>query len=92
MPLDPLLVDVLACPVDKGPLLWFADEDVLYNPRLHKAYVVRDGIPVLLVDEATDVGDAEHQRLTAKAAAGGVPETGHLGTAGGTGKTGGTGG
>lgn len=79
MPLDPLLVEVLACPSDKGPLLWFEDEDVLYNPRLRRAYVVRDGVPVLLVDEATDVGEAEHQRLTAKAAAGGVPETGSAG-------------
>jgi uncharacterized protein YbaR (Trm112 family) len=76
MPLDPLLIEVLACPVDKGPLLWFEDEDVLYNPRLKKSYVVRDGIPILLVDESTDVGEAEHERLTAKAAAGGVPETG----------------
>ena len=77
MPLDPLLIEVLACPVDKGPLLWFEDEDLLYNPRLKQSYVVRDGIPVLLVDEATDVGEAEHERLMAKAAAGGVPETGH---------------
>ncbi len=67
MSLDPLLLDVLACPVDKGPLLWFEDEDVLYNPRLHKSYAVVDGVPVLLVDEAVDVGDAEHDRLTAKA-------------------------
>ncbi|HEX3947659.1 MAG TPA: Trm112 family protein [Acidimicrobiales bacterium] len=81
MPLDPLLVDVLACPVDKGPLLWFADEDVLYNPRLRRAYAVRDGIPVLLPDEATEVGAAEHDRLTAKAVADGVPETGHRGSA-----------
>jgi uncharacterized protein YbaR (Trm112 family) len=81
MPLDPLLVEVLACPVDKGPLLWFADEDLLYNPRLRKSYAVREGIPVLLVDESTDVGDAEHDRLTTKAAAGGVPETGHGGAA-----------
>lgn len=80
MPLDPLLIQVLACPADKGPLLWFEDEDVLYNPRLRKAYAVRDGVPVLLVDEATDVGEAEHERLTAKAAAGGVPETGSAGT------------
>ena len=72
MPLDPLLIEVLACPVDKGPLLWFADEDLLYNPRLHRSYDVRDGIPVLLVDEATAVDDAEHERLMAKAAAGGV--------------------
>jgi uncharacterized protein YbaR (Trm112 family) len=82
MPLDPLLVEVLACPVDKGPLLWFADEDLLYNPRLRKSYAVRDGIPVLLVDESTDVGDAEHERLVAKAAAGGAVETGR--PAGGT--------
>ena len=79
MPLDPLLIEVLACPVDKGPLLWFADGDILYNPRLRKAFAVRDAVPVLLVDEATDVGEAEHERLSAKAAAGGVPETGTAG-------------
>lgn len=76
MPLDALLIEVLACPVDKQPLLWFADEDVLYNPRLHRSYAVRDGVPVLLVDEATSVGDAEHDRLMAKAAGGGAVETG----------------
>jgi uncharacterized protein YbaR (Trm112 family) len=77
--LDPLLVEVLACPLDKGPLLWFADEAVLYNPRLHRAYVVRDGIPVLLVDESSAVGDTEHDRLMAKAADGGAVETGSAG-------------
>ena len=60
MALDPLLLEVLACPEDKGPLLYFADEDRLYNPRLHRSYEVRDGIPVMLVDEATTVDDAEH--------------------------------
>jgi uncharacterized protein len=91
LPLDPLLIEVLACPVDKGPLLWFEDEDLLYNPRLRKAYAVRDGIPVLLVDEATDVGGAEHERLTAKAAAGGVPETGSAGRRTGEGEGSGAG-
>ena len=52
MSLDPLLLGVLACPEDKGPLLYFADEDRLYNPRLHRSYEVRDGIPVMLIDEA----------------------------------------
>jgi uncharacterized protein YbaR (Trm112 family) len=80
MGLDPLLIEVLACPVDKGPLLFFEDEDVLYNPRLHKSYVVRDGVPIMLVEEATEVGEGEHERLMAKAAAGGVPETGSAGT------------
>ncbi len=76
MSLDPLLLDVLACPVDKGPLLWFEDEDVLYNPRLKKSYRVEDGVPVMLVDEAADVGEAEHERLTAKAEKDGVRATG----------------
>ena len=57
MTLDPLLIDVLACPEDKGPLLYFADEDLLYNPRLHRSYEVRDGIPVMLIDEATAVDE-----------------------------------
>jgi uncharacterized protein YbaR (Trm112 family) len=74
--LDPLLLDVLACPVDKGPLLWFDDEDVLYNPRLKKSYRVEDGVPVMLVDEAVDVSDAEHDRLMAKADKDGVRSTG----------------
>jgi uncharacterized protein len=77
MALDPLLIEVLACPVDKGPLWWFADEDFLYNPRLQRGYRVRDGLPVMLVDESVETDDAEHQRLVAKAAADAVTETGH---------------
>jgi uncharacterized protein YbaR (Trm112 family) len=76
MPLDPLLIEMLACPQDKGPLLWFEDEDLLYNPRLRRAYKVVDSIPVMLVDESVEVDTAEHQRLTAKAEAGGATETG----------------
>jgi uncharacterized protein len=76
MPLDPLLIEMLACPEDKGPLLWFEDEDLLYNARLHRAYKVVDSIPVMLIDESIEVDDAEHRRLVDKAAAGGVPETG----------------
>lgn len=67
--LDPRLLEVLACPEDKGALWYFADEKCLYNPRLHRRYDVRDGIPVLLIDEATAVDDAEHERLMAKAEA-----------------------
>lgn len=75
MALDPQLLEILACPDDKGPLLYFADEDALYNPRLHRRYRVDDGIPVMLVDEATDVDDAEHERLVAKAEAEGIAPT-----------------
>jgi uncharacterized protein YbaR (Trm112 family) len=80
MSLDPLLLDVLACPEDKGPLLWFEDEDVLYNPRLHKSYAVVDGVPVLLLDDAVAVGDAEHERLMAKAETDHVRATGPAAT------------
>lgn len=59
--LDEKLLGILVCPVDRGPLIYV--DDVLYNPRLHKAYRIDDGIPVLLVDEAVDVGPDEHQRL-----------------------------
>jgi uncharacterized protein YbaR (Trm112 family) len=75
MALDPQLLDILACPEDKGPLLYFADEDALYNPRLHRRYLVREGIPIMLVDEAEAVSDEEHERLLAKAAAEGIRPT-----------------
>jgi uncharacterized protein YbaR (Trm112 family) len=70
-----MLLEILACPDDKGPLLYFEDEDALYNPRLHRRYAVRDGIPIMLIEEAETVGDAEHERLVAKAAADGVRPT-----------------
>jgi uncharacterized protein YbaR (Trm112 family) len=70
--LDPLLIEILACPQDKGPLLYFADEDALYNPRLRRRYLVKDGIPDMLIEDAEDVTDVEHERLMAKATADGV--------------------
>jgi uncharacterized protein YbaR (Trm112 family) len=75
MALDPKLLEILACPEDKGPLLYFADEDALYNPRLHRRYAIRDGIPVMLIEEAETVSDDEHQRLTTKAEAEGIRPT-----------------
>ena len=52
MALDPLLLDILACPEDKGPLYYFEDEASLFNPRLARRYRIDKGIPVLLIDEA----------------------------------------
>ena len=75
MALDPKLLEILACPDDKGPLLYFADEQALYNPRLKRRYEIRDDIPNLLVDEAETVSDSEHERLTAKATADGIRPT-----------------
>lgn len=71
MALDAQLLEILVCPVDRGPLLLIGGSTdgtdragaMLYNPRLHKAYRIENGIPVLLADEARDVSDEEHQRL-----------------------------
>ncbi|MSX81322.1 MAG: Trm112 family protein, partial [Actinobacteria bacterium] len=52
MALDPQLLEILACPEDKGPLLYFADESSLINPRLSRRYTVREDIPIMLVEES----------------------------------------
>lgn len=65
-PLNPRLLEILACPKDKGSLIYFEDEQVLYNPRLQMRYEIRQGIPVMLVDEAKTVNQLEHERLVAK--------------------------
>ena len=75
MALDSLLLEVLACPEDKGPLLYFADEDLLYNPRLRRCYAVTDGIPNMLIDESTTVDEQEHERLMTKSTSGGATTT-----------------
>jgi len=75
MALDQKLLDILACPEDKGSLLYLESENALYNPRLKRRYDVRDDIPVMLIDEATTVDEAEHERLIAKAEADGAPST-----------------
>jgi uncharacterized protein YbaR (Trm112 family) len=75
MPLDPQLLDILACPEDKGPLLYFESEQCLYNPRLKRRYSIQDDIPIMLIDEAETVDDAEHERLLAKAEAEGIEPT-----------------
>jgi uncharacterized protein len=75
MALDSKLLEILACPEDKGPLLYFVDEDALYNPRLQRKYRVQDDIPIMLIDEAEAVDGAEHERLTKKAEADGVAPT-----------------
>jgi uncharacterized protein YbaR (Trm112 family) len=75
MALDPKLLEILACPEDKGPLLYFEDEAALYNPRLKRRYGVQDDIPIMLIDEAESVDDAEAARLEAKAQADGIEPT-----------------
>jgi uncharacterized protein len=80
MSLDPRLLAVLACPDDKGPLYYLGDDDGLYNPRLHRRYLVREGIPVMLIDEAEAVGEADHEAIVARIEADGIAPTFAAGT------------
>ena len=75
MALYPGLLEILACPEDKGPLVYLEDEDTLYNPRLGRRYDIRDDIPVLLIDEATALDADEVARLDAKIEAEGLRPT-----------------
>lgn len=75
MALDARLLAVLACPVDKGPLYYLGGDEGLYNPRLKKKYLVRDGIPVMLPDEAVAVKPAEAKALDARIASGELTPT-----------------
>ncbi len=69
MALDPKLLEILACPDDKGSLLYFEDENSLFNPRLKRLYRIEDDIPLMLIDESEIVSDEEAARMVAKAAA-----------------------
>jgi len=75
MSLDTLLLNLLACPIDKQALLYLDEYDVLYNPRLRRSYRISDGIPVMLADQGETVTDEQHRKLLACAAAGGAVAT-----------------
>jgi len=50
--LDQKLLDILVCPLTKGPLRWNRDTQELVSEQAGLAFPVRDGIPIMLVDEA----------------------------------------
>src|SRR5262249_33517636 len=75
MTLAPLLLDLLACPIDKQPLLYLAEYEVLYNPQLRRSYQIRDGIPVMLADQGETMTGERHRNLLRRAAAGGAVAT-----------------
>ncbi len=75
MALDANLLEILACPEDKGPLLYFEGEQILFNPRLSRTYRIDDDIPVMLIDEAEAVDEAENDRLMGLAAERGIEPT-----------------
>ncbi len=50
--IDPKLLEILVCPVTKVPLTYDADKQELVSERAGLAFPIRDGIPIMLVDEA----------------------------------------
>ena len=63
MALEDALLDILVCPIDKRGLLYFADDALLYNPRLRRLYRIEDDVPLMLAHQAVPVPEEEHQRL-----------------------------
>jgi uncharacterized protein YbaR (Trm112 family) len=68
-------MNLLACPIDKQPLLYLAEWELLYNPRLRRKYQIRDGIPILLAEQGETVSIEQHLALLYFAAAGGAATT-----------------
>ncbi len=75
MALHPDLLAILACPQDKGPLHYLADENKLYNPRLGWTYEIDADIPVLLIEQATHLSAKEKAELDQRVDAQNIPLT-----------------
>ena len=56
--IDPKLLEILVCPLTKGPLRYDAAADELISDQAGLAYPIRDGIPIMLVDEARRLDDS----------------------------------
>ena len=57
--MDPKLLEILVCPVTKGPLTWDREKQELVSRSARLAYPIRDGIPVMLEDEARRLSPEE---------------------------------
>ncbi len=67
--LAPLLIELLVCPEDRQPLLYVPEHDVLYNDRLRRIYKVIEGIPDLLIEDASAATAEQHDTFLASAGA-----------------------
>lgn len=55
---DPRLLEILACPLTKTPLRYDAERNELISDKAKLAFPIREGIPIMLVDEARRLDDA----------------------------------
>jgi uncharacterized protein len=58
-PIDPKLLDLLVCPLTKGPLRYDRARQELISEQAGLAYPIRDGIPIMLVEEARPLDEDE---------------------------------
>lgn len=56
---DPRLLEILVCPVTRGPLHYDRKAGELVSKQARLAYPIRDGVPIMLADEARELSDAE---------------------------------
>lgn len=61
--MDKRLLDILVCPVTKGPLIFDAGRNELISRSARLAYPIRDDIPIMLEEEARELSDEELERL-----------------------------
>jgi uncharacterized protein len=59
MEIDPKLLEILVCPVTKGPLIFDRERQELISKKAGLAYPIRNGIPVMLPEEARTLDDRE---------------------------------
>jgi uncharacterized protein YbaR (Trm112 family) len=59
--LDPKLLEILVCPLTKAPLRYDRARQELVSDKAGLAYPIRDGIPIMLVDEARPLGEGERR-------------------------------
>jgi uncharacterized protein YbaR (Trm112 family) len=64
--MDTKLLELLVCPVTKGPLTFNREAQELVSKSARLAYPVRDGIPIMLENEARVLTDEEIEKLQAK--------------------------
>jgi uncharacterized protein YbaR (Trm112 family) len=61
MEIDPKLLEILVCPMTRGPLVYDRARQELVSKQAGLAYPIRDGIPIMLADEARELSDAERK-------------------------------
>jgi hypothetical protein len=64
--IDRKLLEILVCPLTKGPLTYDRTRQELLSAQAGLAYPIRDGIPIMLVDEARSLDDDEKSALAGK--------------------------